>query len=525
MTPPQTLVAIRPSVPRMETILANRWARVLIPSLSDLFFLAVLVWLFMSSGVAGWQGLLADADVGWHIRTGDYILRHHTVPHHDLYSFSKPGAPWYAWEWLTDVLDSGLHTAAGLKGIVLFSAVLIALFALTLIRRMVSRDVHLFVALAVALLAVGGASMHFLARPHLFTLLLLSLSVWLIEEDRRRPTSRIWWLVPLTALWTNLHGGFLALIAVLGLAATGSAIEAFFGNGFGSASTIRDAVRYAKLTLACAAASFVNPYGWNLHRHVIEYLRSDWIRNVIQEFQSPVFRSENMLQFEVLLLVGLIVAGAQFRSWKIVEGLWIVFWAHMALGSVRHAPVFIAVTAPILAAQLGAWWTTCTAHAKKGSLAAILNLMAADAVQGFRRTSAWPAAVVAGLVLVGSPIKWPQDFPEFVFPVKIVRAHSDLILRSRVLTTDQWGDYLIYVNPAQKVFMDGRSDFYGPEVGNDYLRLTVGAWDWRQLMDKYRFNLVLLPVDSALVQILKLAPEWSVIQDDGKRILLVRKPY
>jgi hypothetical protein len=269
----------------------------------------------------------------------------------------------------------------------------------------------------------------------------------------------------------------------------------------------------------------VNPYVWNLHRHVLEYLRSDWIRNVIQEFQSPVFRSENMLQFEVLLLVGLIVAGAQFRSWKIVEGLWIVFWAHMALGSVRHAPVFIAVTAPILAAQLSAWWTTGTAHAKKSSLAAILNLMAADAVQGFRRTSAWPAAVVAGLVLVGAPIKWPQDFPEFVFPVKIVRAHSDLILRSRVLTTDQWGDYLIYVNPAQKVFMDGRSDFYGPEVGNDYLRLTAGAWDWRQLMDKYRFNLVLLPVDSALIQILKLAPEWSVIQDDGKRILLIRKPY
>ena len=95
--------------------------------------------------------------------------------------------------------------------------------------------------------------------------------------------------------------------------------------------------------------SLVNPYGWNLHRHVLEYLRSDWIRNVIQEFQSPSFRSENMLQFEALLLIGLIVAGAQFRRWKIVEGLWIVFWAHMALGSVRHAPVFIAVTAPLIA--------------------------------------------------------------------------------------------------------------------------------------------------------------------------------
>jgi len=534
VTPPQTLTSVagagRPSVPRMETVLASRWARVLIPSLSDLFFLAVLVLLFMSSGAAGWEGLLADADVGWHIRTGDYILDHHAVPYVDLYSFSKPNAPWYAWEWLTDVLDSGLHRIAGLKGIVLMAAILIGLFALTLVRRMVAREVHLFVAMAIALLGVGGSSMHFLARPHLLTLLLLSVSVWMIEEDRKRPSSRIWWLVPLTALWTNLHGGFLALIVVLGLATVGSAIEAWFGNGSGSHGTIRGTVRYAKLTLACAASSLVNPYGWNLHRHVAEYLRSDWIRNVIQEFQSPSFRSENMMHFEALLLIGLIVAGAQFRRWKIVEGLWIVFWAHMALGSVRHAPLFVAVTAPIIAAQLSCWWNAWTAPVRKSSLLGILNLMAADALKGFRRTSAWPVAAVAVLALMGPPvtsftsIKWPQDFPEFVFPVKIVRGHSDLILKSRVLTSDQWADYLIYVNPAQKVFIDGRSDFYGPEVGNDYLRLTNGAWDWRPLLDKYRFNLALVPVDSALSQILKQAPDWRVVEDDGKRILLVRTP-
>jgi hypothetical protein len=510
----------------MDSVLTRPWARLLIPSLSDLFFLAILIWLFMSSGAAGWQGLLADADVGWHIRTGEYILDHHAVPHVDLYSFSKPGAPWYAWEWLTDLLYGGLHRAAGLKGIVLLAAILISLFALTLIRRMVSRGVHLFVALMVALLAVGGSSMHFLARPHLLTLVLLSISVWMIEEDRKRPSSRIWWLVPITMVWTNLHGGFLALIVVLGLAVAGTAIEAWFGF----AATIRDAVRYLKLTLACAAASLVNPYGWNLHRHVAEYLRSDWIRNVVQEFQSPSFRSENMLQFEVLLLAGLIVAAAQFRRWKIVEGLWIVFWAHMALASVRHAPVFLTITAPIIASQLSEWWNQWTAHVKTSSLAHILNLMAADALKGFRRTSAWPVAAVMVLVLLGPPftsitsVKWPQDFPDFVFPTTIVRSHSDLILRSRVLTTDQWADYLIYVNPAQKVFIDGRSDFYGPEVGNDYIRLTAGAWDWRPLLDKYRFNLALLPVESALAQILKLAPDWRVLQDDGKRILLARDP-
>ena len=519
MTPPQTLAAIRPSVPQMDSVLARPWARALVPSLSDLFFVAILAWLFMSSGAAGWEGLLADADAGWHIRTGEYILDHHTVPRLDLYSFSKPQAPWYAWEWLTDVLLGGLHRIAGLKGIVLLAGVLISLFALTLIRRMVSRGVHLFIALAVALLGVGGSSMHFLARPHLLTMLLLSVSVWMIEEDRKRPSVRIWWLVPLTAVWTNLHGGFLALIAVLGLAAAGSAIEAWFG----SVGTIREPLRYAKLTLACTAATLLNPYGWNLHRHVIEYLRSDWIRNVVQEFQSPSFRSENMLQFEALLLIGLIVAGAQFRRWKIVEGLWIVFWAHMALGSVRHAPLFITVTAPILAGQLSEWWVRWTAGVKRGTLPNILNLMAADALKGFRRSSVWPAAVVIVLALIGRPVKWPQDFPDFVFPTGIVHRHSELILQSRVLTTDQWADYLIYTNPAQKVFIDGRSDFYGPEVGNDYIRLTGGSWEWPQLIEKYRFNLVLLPVESAIVQILKTAPGWRVLEDDGKRILLVRR--
>ena len=243
----------------------------------------------MSSGAHGWQSLLADADVGWHIRTGEYILNHHQVPHHDLYSFSKPGAPWYAWEWLTDVIDGLLFRWAGLKGVVLAAGVIIALFATTLMRRIVDAGAHLFVALLVTLLSVGSASMHFLARPHVFTLLLLSLSMGLIEADRSGASpARMWWLVPITLVWTNLHGGFLVLIGLLGLAAIGA--------GARSLDTTAPAGAWiglppcaGPLTAACAAVSFINPYGWGLHAHVIQYLRSDWIRKVVQEFQSPQF--------------------------------------------------------------------------------------------------------------------------------------------------------------------------------------------------------------------------------------------
>lgn len=518
MTPTQTLPSATAGPRSIESVLENRWARWLIPSLSDLFFLAILVWLFVSGGGLGWSGLLADADVGWHIRTGETVLDTGRVPYVDPYSFSKPGATWFAWEWLSDVVYGGLHRMAGLKGVVLAAALMLSLFATTLVRRMVWRDTHLFIAMVVALLGVGCSTIHFLARPHVFTLLLLSVAVWMIEADRRAPSRRIWWLVPMTAVWTNLHGGFLALIAVLGLTTVGTAVEVWLGSG----RTIRDAMRWGKLTAACALATLVNPYGWNLHVHVAAYLQSSWIRNMVQEFQSPSFRSESMLQFEALLLAGLLVAAALLRRRQVVEALWIGFWVHMALGSVRHVPVFVAVCAPVIAAELSAWWDTWTGRAKKSSFAGILNAMAADSMAGFRRTSAWPWAVALTLVWIGAPIQWPQDFPQQLFPIRMVAEHQDLIARSRVLTTDQWGDYLIYRNPSQKVFVDGRSDFYGETIGREYVDVLNGHWRWRQWMAKYDFDLALVPVSNAVAELLKQEPGWRVLADDGKQILLVR---
>jgi hypothetical protein len=513
MTSPQTLTGVRLPARDIQSVLQNRWARFLIPSLSDLFFLAILGWIFMSSGPAGWQGLLEDGDVGWHIRTGQWILNHHAVPHHDLYSFSKPDAPWFAWEWLTDVMDGALERVGGLKAIVLMAGVVIAVFATTVIRRMVWRGSHLFIAMAAALLAIGSSTVHFLARPHIFTLLLLSISVWMVEADREKPSRRIWLLVPLTVVWTNLHGGFLALIALLGLAAAGLVIERKFGS----------AIRYAGLTAACAAASVVNPYGIQLHKHVGEYLKSDWIRNMIQEFQSPSFRNESMMQYEALLLVGVMVAGLLLKRGRVVEAMWIVFFAHMSLSSVRHVPVYVTVAAPILAFELSDLWRKWTADAKKSSLAGIINGMAGDAMRHFRRTSAWPVAVVLALIMIGHPIPWPTDFGPQLFPVAMVHAHPDVILNKRVLTTDQWSDYLIYVNPQQKVFIDGRSDFYGPEIGNDYIGMMNGRWDWDRILEKYRFDSALVPVDGALAQLLKTRGDWGIVQDDGKRILLVHR--
>ena len=140
---------------------------------------------------------------------------------------------------------------------------------------------------------------------------------------------------------------------------------------------------------------------------------------------------------------------------------------------------------------------------------------------GFQRFTIWMVVAVAALAMSGSAIAWPQDFPALVFPTAMVHAHEQEILQSRALTTDQWGDYLIYLHPEHKVFVDGRSDFYGPEIGDQFLQVMRGMPGWEKVIEKYRFNLALLPVDTAAAQLLKQRPEWRVVADDGKQILLV----
>jgi hypothetical protein len=495
----------------------GRWTRLVAPSFADCCFIALLAWLFVF-GASGWKSLLMDGDTGWHIRIGEYMLAHRAVPSHDIFSFSKPGAPWFAWEWLSDVWFALLFRIGGLKGIVLFAGALVAAYATLIVRCAIWRGSNALVAAAVAFLAVGGASIHFLARPHLFTLILIPACVWLIEADRRQPTAFLWLLIPVTILWTNLHGGFVLFFILLALLVAGTAVESLWGRPRWPA--VR---RYALLLAASVAASFINPYGSGLHAHIIEYVRADWIRDMVQEFQAPTFRSEGQSQYEILLIAGLILSGLLLKRKCVTEALWILFLAHCSLVSVRHVPLFVSVAAPVIASELSGLWTTLAVRLKKGSVIRILHQLGEDIAPSFRWTSVWPLGVIVALALIDAPIQWPKDFPSEVFPLAMMHSHSAMLQSGRLLTVDQWADYLIYSNyPGQRVFVDGRSDFYGESIGKQYLHLLQGAYDWQSILKQYGFDRALLPVDWPLASMLKLEPSWRIVQDDGKSILFLR---
>ena len=502
---------------------AHSWAGMLLPSLTDFFFGALLLWLFVGGGG---KSLLGDGDTGWHIRTGDYILEHHTVPHKDIFTFTRPNEPWFAWEWLSDVLFSWIHQGWGLKGIVLMAGVLLCITATILFCHMLWSGGNLFFALVAAILANGASSVHFLARPHVFTFVLLALSMWLLARDRRQPDRAIWLLAPATAVWVNLHGGFLALIACLGLTAAGYGLQWLFNRGAGDMFFLR---RYSILTAVCSLATLVNPYGYRLHMHLAEYLRSSFVMDAVQEFQSPTFRGERMFQFEVLLFAGLAMAGVLLTKKRFVEALLIVFWAQAALTSVRHVPIFAIVAAPILIGQLSEVWNDWTRYMSRGSILGIVRDLGNEFAAKSLRATVWAPAMVTMLAMsmassANSEV-WMDDFPKAKFPVSLLNQYAARLNpvtgpMPRIFTSDEWGDYLTYrFYPHIRIFVDGRSDLYGAALGKEYVKLASGNHEWEQLLDRYGIEIAIVPVEWPLAELLKRNNSWRLVKDDGLGIL------
>jgi len=326
-------------------------ARLLKPSLADWLGLALLAWLFAASP-HGWESLLADGDTGWHIRTGRWILEHHRIPDTDLFSFSKPGQPWLAWEWLADVLFAAVYGWQGLAGVVALAALCIVTTFLLVAAHASWRRATGLVSLLVVLLAAGASTLHQLARPHVMSWVLLAAALWLLEADRKRPRRAVWLCVPLVVVWTNLHGGVLAFLACLALLVLGELWDVLWSRRRELWPQVR---RHVWLLAACTAATLANPYGWRWHAHVYGYLGSTWIHRVVEEFSSPQFRNENVFQFELLLAGGLVAVPGLLRRGLWPDALWVLFWAHAALRSARHIPIYCIVVAPVVAAEMTRW--------------------------------------------------------------------------------------------------------------------------------------------------------------------------
>ena len=197
---------------------------------------------------------LKDADIYWHLRTGDLIRQTGQIPRTDIFTFLAEGVPWIDLHWLFQIAISWVHQRGGVVGLNVAKCAVTCLALLLLVsaRRREWPVWVMVVAWMPALFVLGG---RMYVRPETLTLLYLSIFLAIISRWDRFP--RLSWLLPLVQIaWVNSHGLFVLGPIILTLALFDAALR----FGLFTAERRKWWRTILAASLATGAACLVNPY-------------------------------------------------------------------------------------------------------------------------------------------------------------------------------------------------------------------------------------------------------------------------
>jgi hypothetical protein len=447
---------------------------------------AVLFHDAMKGGLSG--------DVFYQLAAGQWMLAHHAVIRHDVFSYTVSGRPWLAEEWGFEVLLAWMvsHIGAISYWLVSAGACTGALLAGVLRWKMAGAG-WLWTA-ALSVLAAAGLSVGLAARPQDLSYVFFALLLLLLTLGRRNHA----WLFaipPLLLVWANIHGSFLLGLVIIGLELVWSFVPAHGGRVAISRPLPRS---LAGLTLASSCvATLINPHGPALIGYALKVSTSPQLSAAIAEWQSPNFHSYLFLGViigPVLLLVALLARSNTHFALDdlVIAGL--MFLA--ALHAVRFTPYFALAACAVLAPWKPIRNETIRPNVLTLPLAAVLvvAILAGSYVS--------PGATAEGGSL-GAPVA-ATNFLE----------HQS----GRVFTTYWWGDYLIYRHIP--VFVDGRTDLYfGTDILQTYLNVSGLTVDPDTVFKHWDVRWVMWNAGSPLSIYLAHDPKWKLVDKTGAALV------
>lgn len=490
--------------------------RNLVPSIADVVFLGIF--LFLASGGDG--RLLGDADTGYHVRAGEFILDNRRIPDADIFSFLTPPLPWTLHEWLAEVIMALAHRFAGITGVTILFSFLIALSSYLIFTLLLKQKANLIFSSIAVLLVSLSASSNWLARPHIFTFVIFIIWYHLLNQYQYREQNKLYVLPVIMVFWVNLHGGFILGLILLGVYFFGNLTHYCFATPANRNRWLKKARRIGLITIACVLVALLNPYGYDTLLFPVRVVQDKFLMDSISEYLSPNFHSSLVLPFELLLLATISIFAISGSKLDVIELALIVLFAHMALFSSRHIPLFAFIAGPVLVKQ-----AQLTFENLHGPLVAMLrwrmeNLAAID--QSTVRFL-WPV-IGTGMVLaltVTGTIK--HDFDGKYVPTKAVAFIQQEVITGNMFNDDEFGDYIIYAAwPKYKVFIDGRTDMYGASRVKEYLTLSQAREGWERLMEKYEISWVFHTPTSILSKILLERPDWKLVYADKVANIFVK---
>ncbi len=463
----------------------------------------------------------------------------------DPYSFTAKGAEWINHEWLTEWIFGGLWNSLGNLGLWLYRNAWVGIvFTVAACRMIRSRVSVAGTAFVLFFAALTLAEFTVFIRPQLATFGLFALTLSVLrnywdESDTiismgftARPglthgielyfgRYAVWFLPLVIAVWVNLHGGFLAGLAIQGLFAAAAAVAV--------AVEKRNAARFfallAVFALSCAA-TLMNPYGWKMHTMLWDHLVPE---QFVREWQPLWAVGRIPALYVPFALIGAAWIARRGLPWLDVLILAVV--SHQALQHVRHIallnitvlillPKALDTALSTLLPRLTTSWRSCRIRQWRVVFATAIVLfglqLSTTAPFWQAGLRPWDIAVDATRATPGMPVR----------AVKYLRNHN---LRGNLLTEYGWGQFLIWHRfPANPVAFDGRyRTVYSRKLESAYLALlspNSNEASAVQILRVEPVQIALLPTGSLAAKRVAAQPDWRQVYADEQACILIRQP-
>lgn len=447
-----------------------------------------------------------DPDLWWHIRYGEGILSSHHWPTVEQYSFTAAGQHWLSYEWLGDILLASVYRAGGLRGLGLLLILLGSMFALLLYYFATIRCGNPKAGFLVSAVLINLAN-SFNLRPQMLGYLFLLLTLIILQKFRGGELHAVWLLPPLMLVWVNTHGSWIIGLGVIFVYLASGLTIVRIGNAETQRWSRVERRFITESFLLSMVVTLITPYGADLAKFpfIVSSLPSG-VANV-QEWQPLAFHLAGDKLFLGLVLGFFLLQLVARPKWRLEELALFLFGTAIACLHVRFLELFIAFLAPLLAMVL------------------------ADRLPKYDRTKEiYPlngAVMLAAIAAMVWYFPSAGDYAHSVasyFPVRAVEYLKSHSVPGPMYNSYEFGGYLLWARPEQKVFIDGRTEVY-ERVGafQDQIALVDLKPGSLSLLEKYDIQSCLLLRDETLTTVLAALPDWQEVYADDRAALFVRR--
>ena len=463
----------------------------------------MLILLFYLGLLLNFIAIPVDTDFGWHLRCGQQFLETGKMCLNNNFSYFMPDYIWGYSSLLYDINIAWLYSHFGFWGVAFFGA--LVLFAVSLIFKLsypksktLITSVSIWFFPSLFIINIGY-------RAQILTLLTLGLLILISKQILAATTIKKQLIlnsiaILLITIWVNSHPSFvLGLLIYL----TVCALQVWQKKYY-----------YFMFALFALIFSMLNPMGISTYIEVLNHYTVD-LSKLIAEWVRP----SRLVQIFVLLISFSLL----YKTFKAErkKTIWLFFTfcliisTYLALTAKRHLPIYLLV----LVYYLEEFSVLQTLFSRYGFKIKLINISVAI------------ITLFIGLVNLRNLVNTNSIESAYCTKafVKLPCAQVSKIkaTNTHIFTSYEWGGYLIWKQPQNKVFVDGRmpawktSDNKSPYTV--YLEIIQARKGWQKTLDKYKTDFIFIPTGTFLDILLKKGhPQYQLLFSDDLASLYKR---